>query len=294
MMKNCYDIIIDSDASNSADDQIAIAYAARLESKLRIKGICAAPYVNEYSKTPYIGVNQAFSCITELLGVLNIQDKIPVLKGCLSFFQFEQERKNAEAVDFIIKTAECYSAENRLTILMIGPSTNVAAAILREPEIINKIRLVRLGGHSFSHPYNKEFNMMQDILAERIVFNADLPIVHIPCEGVTDTLLITKDEIEKLLSNNPDHITSYLFGGVVNHMNNRQSNRQSWSFPIWDLSAVAWMCNEDEEFMSSVTVDRPEIGLDGKYYFKDGHLRETYVYKIRRDAIINNLLKTIL
>ena len=134
---------------------------------------------------------------------------------------------------------------------------------------------------------------MQDIIAEQIVFHADLPLIHIPCEGVANVLMVTKDEIEKILSNNPNNLSRYLLETVANHMRKRQTNQYSWSFPIWDLAAVSWVCNDDENFMYSVVANRPKIGADGRYIFDNGVLQETYVYKIKRDGIINDLIDKI-
>ena len=55
-------------------------------------------------------------------------------------------------------------------MVSIGAITNIASAILMNPEIVNRMVVVWLGGHALSWPDTEEFNMVQDIAAARIVF----------------------------------------------------------------------------------------------------------------------------
>lgn len=56
-----------------------------------------------------------------------------------------------------------HSEEKPLYVLAIGAITNVASALLMEPEIKNRMVLVWLGGNAYSWPDNKEFNLFQDV-----------------------------------------------------------------------------------------------------------------------------------
>ncbi len=71
-------------------------------------------------------------------------------------------------------------------MVAIGAITNVASAILMEPKIVERIVIVWLGGHALYWPH-REFNLAQDVPA-RIVFDSGVPLVQIPCMGVTTHL----------------------------------------------------------------------------------------------------------
>ena len=58
-----------------------------------------------------------------------------------------------------------YTPEKPLYVLAIGAITNVASAILKNPEIIDRIVIVWLGGNALHWPENKEFNLYQDVAA---------------------------------------------------------------------------------------------------------------------------------
>ena len=99
---------------------------------------------------------------------------------------YKGEKENA--VDFIIDTV-MESEDREITILAIGPLTNIATAFLKEPRIIRKIREIVIMGGGFcedgprgnSTPY-AEFNMLADPHAAEIVFDRAERATVIPME----------------------------------------------------------------------------------------------------------------
>jgi inosine-uridine nucleoside N-ribohydrolase len=104
------------------------------------------------------------------------------------------------ACDHIIRMAETYG--RNLTILAIGPLTNLAAAQLEAPRSFEKIgRLVILGGAIFScGNINKyaEFNFYFDPLAAQIVLSSSVPKVLVPLD-LCNEHFITSDELRELV-----------------------------------------------------------------------------------------------
>ena len=84
------------------------------------------------------------------------------------------------AVDLMIRTFEASSEP--VTLVPVGPLTNVAMALLRAPEIKAKIaRIVLMGGaaHVGNVTPSAEFNIYVDPEAAAIVFGAGLPITMV-------------------------------------------------------------------------------------------------------------------
>ena len=79
-------------------------------------------------------------------------------------------------------------------MISIGAITNIASAILLNPEITGRIVVVWLGGHALGWPDTEEFNMVQDIAAARIVFGCGVPLVQLPCMGVVSEFATTGPE----------------------------------------------------------------------------------------------------
>ncbi|HUG29388.1 MAG TPA: nucleoside hydrolase [Candidatus Limnocylindria bacterium] len=98
------------------------------------------------------------------------------------------------AVDWLIET---YLASNGDIVLCpVGPLTNVATAIQKEPRILEKIpEIVIMGGahdHGNSTP-SAEFNIWLDPEGARIVVNCGRPIRMIPLDATHRALVSTED-----------------------------------------------------------------------------------------------------
>ncbi len=94
------------------------------------------------------------------------------------------------AVDFIIDTVKRYGKE--LTILGIGPFTNIAKAILKDPETMKGVgRIVVMGGAFFNH--FTEWNSLCDAEASRVISEFEVPIEYISAD-VTHRCSLTDEE----------------------------------------------------------------------------------------------------
>ena len=88
---------------------------------------------------------------------------------------------------------ESHRLRNELTLVAIGPLTNIAAAILADPTIPEKVGgLVIMGGAFGLTPYGSgnanavaEFNIWHDPDAAKLVFDSGIPIV---CIGLDTTM----------------------------------------------------------------------------------------------------------
>ena len=102
------------------------------------------------------------------------------------------------AVDFIVETL-MREPSGAVTLCTLGPLTNVAMALIREPRIAPRIREIVLMGGGFFEGGNvtpaAEFNIYVDPHAADIVFRSGIPLVMMPLD-VTHKALTTKKRIE--------------------------------------------------------------------------------------------------
>lgn len=102
---------------------------------------------------------------------------------------------DGDAVDVIIEA--CLGADEAITICPVGPLTNVATAIAREPSIVATIREVALMGGGFFAGGNTtpvaEFNIFVDPDAASIVFNSGVPITMFPLDVTHQALVLPED-----------------------------------------------------------------------------------------------------
>jgi inosine-uridine nucleoside N-ribohydrolase len=100
------------------------------------------------------------------------------------------------AVDLIAEAA----AEAPLTLVAVGPLTNVALALRRGPELASRIeRVVLMGGAIGLGNWtpSAEFNIWFDPEAAEAVFASGLPITMVPLE-VTHRALATEDVVARV------------------------------------------------------------------------------------------------
>ncbi|MER9052999.1 MULTISPECIES: nucleoside hydrolase [unclassified Mesorhizobium] len=97
------------------------------------------------------------------------------------------------AVDFIVETL-MREESGTITLCALGPLTNVALALIREPKIGPRIKEIVLMGGGFFEGGNvtptAEFNIYVDPHAADVVFKSGIPIVMMPLD-VTHKALTT-------------------------------------------------------------------------------------------------------
>ncbi|QPC86194.1 nucleoside hydrolase [Mesorhizobium sp. NBSH29] len=106
--------------------------------------------------------------------------------------------QDQHAVDFIIETLMNEPAGS-ITLCPLGPLTNIALALVREPKIAPRIRQIVLMGGGFFEGGNitptAEFNIYVDPHAADVVFRSGVPIVMMPLD-VTHKALTTKKRVD--------------------------------------------------------------------------------------------------
>lgn len=284
--KGKIDVVIDTDTYNEIDDQFALAYLIRSEEKLNLKAIYAAPFFNDKSTGPKDGMEKSYQEIMNILTLMEREDlKEHVYRGSTEYLPSETEAVISDAARDLAERAMEYTEENPLYVVAIGAITNIASALLLNPEIKNRMVLVWLGGHALHWPDTKEFNMYQDVAGARIVFGCGVPLVQLPCMGVVSGFAISGPELEYHLRGKNklcDYLVDYTTSEAL-----RCGGRKTWTRVIWDVTAVGWLLGE--EFMEDVLIHSPIPQYDHHYSFNDHRHFIKYVYHINRDRLFEDL-----
>lgn len=280
------DIVLDTDAFNEIDDQFAISYLLRSGDKLNTKAIYAAPFFNSKSTGPLDGMEKSYGEIHKILELARVSK--PVFKGSDRFLENEHTPVLSDAAHDLAARANEYTPENPLYVVALGAITNIASAILLNPAVAENTVVVWLGGHAHHYHDTDEFNMKQDVAAARVVFQSGVPLVQLPCNGVVSGFSVSKQELEYwLLGRNP--LADYLARNTIVEAESYAGGR-AWSRVIWDVTAVAWLLNDDDRLMLSRIITAPLPSYDHLYTVNPrGHWMR-YVYWIHRDALLNDLI----
>jgi inosine-uridine nucleoside N-ribohydrolase len=145
-----------------------------------------------------------------------------------------------DAVDFIIRSLHRYPQE--ITLLTIGPLTNVALAIRKDPSIVPLIkRIVFMGGQIdvAGNAFNDvgEFNWWMDAEAVQVVLRANVPHSIVPLD-CTNTVPLTKDVYDRIANTpNPTSVTKLFKDAFAQFFG---PNPPSYVAYIYDTIAVTY------------------------------------------------------
>lgn len=160
----------------------------------------------------------------------------------LDGYAFEQPQQQPLAEHAVTAMrATLLASDAPMTLVPIGPLTNIALLLTLHPECRSKIaRIVLMGGSAGrgNHTPNAEFNIFVDPEAAHIVFTSGLPIVMCGLD-VTSRATLTGEMIAEL----PDlNRTGAMLHALFGHY--RGGSMQT-GLKMHDLCAIAWLVRPD-------------------------------------------------
>lgn len=174
-------MILDTDIGGDIDDALALAL------------ILNSPEIElEAITVNYVDVRRRAELACYQLEVWQ-KDNVPVAIGCEKPMIGEWDQSHrAQQADLLPPDRKQYpvqqhavnllvekimGSKEKITICAIGPLTNIALALLVEPEISKKAELVLMGGMiGERRPSRPEWNILCDPEAAKIVFSSGIPL----------------------------------------------------------------------------------------------------------------------
>lgn len=262
-----YRVIISTDCKNEADDQFAVAHAL-MTPKFDIKAIVAAHF--EMNNRLYGSGNTMQASydevvkVVDLMGILDeYQDRL--LKGAAYPLVDQETPQVSEGAQAIIDEA-LKEDERRLFVLVQGSLTDVASAILMNPEISSRMTVVWIGGPVWPLGYEREFNLAQDINAANVVFASEAEVWQIPM-NVYKQMAVSLAELQ-LRVKPYGAIGNYLFTQMV-EFNDRMANipfdwphGESWG--LGDQGVITVLL-EELQSVNYKLEKAPLFAADGSY-----------------------------
>jgi inosine-uridine nucleoside N-ribohydrolase len=275
--------VLDTDTYNEIDDQFALVQAMLSPDRISLEAIYAAPFYNDNSTGPGHGMELSYGEILALLERLNVPAEGLVHRGVIDYVGPAKQPLPAPAVDDLVARARRGSADNPLYVIAIGAISNVASALLKAPDIIDRTVVVWLGGHALEWPDQKEFNLKQDVGGAQVLFDSGVPLVVLPCMGVVSHLHSTVPEIERYVEPYGE-IGKFL----AMRFKSYETNHTGWSKEIWDMAPVAWLL--DESWAPSILVPTPILTDQITYSIDRSRPLMRYVTHVRRNPIMRDFI----
>ncbi|ONI45226.1 hypothetical protein AN641_04435 [Candidatus Epulonipiscioides gigas] len=278
-------IILDVDTGS--DDAIAII-TALLSDELNVLGITT------------VNGNKPVENTTEnTLRVLDaIGSKVPVYRGCCTTLISELSParvsrvgaeetidENGEVVAYHSeylnlpsaknkaqdKSAVCYiietimNSDDDISIVAVGPLTNIATAMRAEPRIINKIKRIVLmgGGYKVANVTPAaEFNIWKDPEAAQIVITSGANVLLVPLDATHAGCMTYKESEEfRKIGTPSSNIVAELIEERIKAYNAMQPMEIPDSAPPHDALAVCAII--DESVLKDIRFERIDVDFSG-------------------------------
>lgn len=240
--------IIDADTGNEMDDLYAIARALAPDG-LKVRSLQSVhfnnpqlltdPNWNSYS-TENINTLEISQQLNEELTRACQRWYIPKMRGCNRMLGYAwgyyegAPIPRSPATQFIIDHARKASPDNKLNVVCLGASTNVAAAIARAPEIAPNLRVYLLGAQydAKNKAWDKnEFNIRNDLNAFDLLLNNEEVELWVMPANTARALTFDRLKTFRQLST----CTTPLCNRLRNRWEQVQAG-QNWV--MWDLALI--------------------------------------------------------
>lgn len=275
-------VILDTDTYNECDDQFALSYLLKSQDRFNIEAITIAPYQHDNDLSVEEGQEKSYHEVLKICKWLNFETENKVFKGSTDYIQDGYNETN-EAVEKIVEIA----LKNEKTYIMaIGAITNIAMAIIKAPEIIDRIEIIWLGWHSILSKDNDEFNFRQDVQAVRKVFESKVNLSIIPCKNVASNLQTTIYEIEHYLKGKSE-LGDYLCNRFYNDGKHGIQTRRV----LWDIGVIAYLINK--EWFETSQISCPNTNDDTFYELNTNNHLITMVDYLDSDKIFEDMFNKL-
>jgi inosine-uridine nucleoside N-ribohydrolase len=261
-------VIIDTDTANEVDDQWAIALALGFPERLKSEGFVAAHYGHRGGAK---GIAKSRASLEATLSAAGMAGKFTTRNGSDPIV-YRDRVPESEGVDFIIDQARTATPEKPLWLILHGPATNGAAALLKAPDIADKV-IIFWHGRSDWPEKCANFNATNDPLATQLLF-------ELPCRFVLfDTganLTMPMEESERRVGS----VGS--LGKFIHDIRKPSPYARGADKGMFDLGDIAALI--DPGTCTWEAVQAPTVRLDYRYDFTQTNGPLLRVKSIDRDA----------
>ncbi len=239
-------IILDTDIGDDIDDAFALALAIR-SPELEMVGITTA-WGDTTLRARLVQRFLKENGVTEIPIAVGIDTKSNANFSQARWAQDGDEfHKRMDAVDFLLEQAR--KAPGEVTLVAIGPLTNVGAAIDRDAATFKKFkRVVLMGGsirkgygdlgYALDHGPQPEYNIYSDVAAAQKLFASGVPIFMMPL----DSTQLMFDEVKRnILFSAGTAMTNSLAGLYYQWVERNRTPTAT----LFDVMAVAYVAQPE-------------------------------------------------
>jgi purine nucleosidase len=215
-----------------------------------------------------------------LLDLMGLEQQVTVVNGASTGIPDEQTPRDSEGIQLIISESKLASREEPLFVAFLGPLTDMASAILLDPDIVNRdVVVIWIGGVGYGgvETYSGvEFNLGNDIAAANVVYDSGITVWQVP-SNVYSQVSVSYAELEEKIRGT-SKLADYLIDQTVEW---NRTNRPEWRHrAARDLPPIESRSLGDSPAISLMMFPRggtfrmtpaPRFGQEGHYVPGSGH-----------------------
>jgi purine nucleosidase len=241
-------VVLSTDVGNEIDDQWAITYLL-LQPRFKVLGIMSAHAPSITAPAGHTSYRILVDVVENRLGM---RVHPPLIEGGSLPLDDAKTPLVSPAVKFLIEKSLVFSKDDRLTVLMIGAVTDVASAILFDPTIVDRIRVIQMGFND--EQGGEEFNIANDVHAVQAILDSNVPLVVGPGKVCRASLSLTFDQARDMISTRGP-IGAWLWeeyqAWYFRYVKPLRVNDFSKPWVIWDDITLAYVLGMTEQHTSA-------------------------------------------
>ena len=240
-------------------------------------------------ETPDEGMELSYAEIHTIMNKLGMPSAGVACRGADRFMETPDDIVDSEGARRIIEAA--MAPDDRLVhVVAIGAVTNIAAALLMEPEIATRMVVSWTSGYpTFTNLSNApSMNLVQDQHASRLLFDSGVPLIYLPGYYIGEQLLMSLPESERWVKGRGE-IGDYLHHVYTHNPLNAQRliepfPGQSWV--CWDFINFAWLI--DPRWVPTMLVPTPTLDDDLRWQPLPNRPLMSEATDVDRDAVFRD------
>lgn len=244
--------------------------------------------------SPAEGEERSYQEVLRIYEKLGMTSRDSVFRGASDYLTSLDEPHHTPAAERIIERA-LVKSERPLYVSAIGCVTNVASALLMEPEIIKNMVIIWTSAYPTTcrRPNGASLNLVQDKLASQLIFECGAPHVYLPGFHIGAQLSISLPEMETFVRGK-GAIGDYLYHLFTHNpiYEQRGITDIGWrTWIVWDMINIAWLLNP--AWVPTDLMSSPRLNDQLLWEYPDERHLLREAYDINRDAIYHDFYQKL-